>query len=96
MLDSELIQDVKLRRIRQMDSMTETQVRPPKPSRRTPIPSDWSDDDGEDDQARAPIAKHVLQEPQPSTSFGTYASQTLRRLNTYPKVLTLAEENWHF
>ena len=87
MSDGELIQDVKLRRIRQMDSMIETQVRPPKPSR-TPIPSDWDDDDGKDDQARDPIAKPVLQDPQPSTSFGTYASLALRRPNTYPKVLT--------
>ena len=86
--DGELIQDVKLRRIRQMDSMTETQVRPPKPSRRTPIPSDWSDGDGKDDQARPPIAKPVPQDPQPSTSFGTYPSQTLKRPDTYPKVLT--------
>ena len=86
MSDSELIQDVKLRRIKQMDSMTETQVR--KPSRRTPIPSDWSDDDGKDDQARAPIAKPVPQDPQLSTSFGTYASQTLRKPNTYLKLLT--------
>ena len=88
MSDGELMQDVKLGRIRQMDNMTETQVRLPKPSRKTPIPSDWSDDDGKDDQARAPIAKPVLQDPQPSTSFGTYASQTLRRPNTYLKVLT--------
>ena len=46
-----------------MDNITETQVKPPKSSRRTPIPSDWSDDDGKDDQARAPIAKPVLQDP---------------------------------
>ena len=46
MSDGELIQDIKLQKISQMDSMTETQVRPPKPSRQTPIPSDWSDDDG--------------------------------------------------
>ena len=59
MSDSEWIQDLKLRKIRQMDSMTETQVRTPRPSRRTPIPSDWSDDDGKGDQARAPIAKPV-------------------------------------
>ena len=57
MSDGELIQDVKLRRIRQMDSMTETQVRPPKPSRMTRLGL-------------------------------TYASQTLRRSNTYPKVWT--------
>ena len=88
MSDSQLIQDIKLRRIRQRDSRTETQVRPLKPSRRTPIPSDWSDDDGKDDQDRAPIAKPVLQDPKPSTSFAAYGSQTLRRPNTYPKVLT--------
>ena len=88
MSDGELIQDVKLRRIRQMDSMTETQFRH---SRRTPIPSDWSDDDGKDDQAMAPIAKPVLQDPKPSTSFGTYASHTLRRPNTYLKVLTFGK-----
>ena len=66
MSDSELIQDIKLRRIRQMDNMTETQVRPPKPSRRTPIPSDCSDDDGKHDQARAPIAKPIPQDPNPA------------------------------
>ena len=78
-----------------MDNTTETLVRPPKPSRRTPIPLDWSDDDRKDDQARAPIAKPVPPRPQPSASFGTYASQTLRGPNTYPKVLTFVEENWH-
>ena len=46
MLDSELIQDVRLRKIRQMDSKTETQVRSQKSSRRTPIPLDRIDDDG--------------------------------------------------
>ena len=30
----------------------------------------------------------IPQDPQPSTSFGTYASETLRRPNTCPKVLT--------
>ena len=35
-----------------------------------------------------PIAKSVPQDLQPSTSFGTYASETLRSPNTYPKVLT--------
>ena len=79
MSDSELIQDSKLRKNRQTDSMTEIQVRPPRPSRRTPIPSDWSDDDGNNDQARAPIAKPVPQDPQPSTSFGTYASETFKK-----------------
>ena len=56
MSDSELIQDIKLRKNRQRHSMTETQVRPPRPSRRTPIPSDRSEDDRKEDQARAPIA----------------------------------------
>ena len=88
MSDGKLIQDIKLRRHRERDNMTETQVRPPRPSRRTPIHSDWSDDDGKDDQARASIAKPTPQDPQPSTSFGTSASQTLRRPNTYPKVFT--------
>ena len=88
MSDGELLQSVKLRKIRPMDSMTETQVRPPKPGRKTPIPSDWSDDEGKDNQARALIAKPIPQDPQPSTSFGTYASQTLRIPNTYPNVLT--------
>ena len=46
--------------------------------------SDWSDDeDSEDNQARATIAKPMLQNPQPSKSSGT-----LRKPNTYPKVLT--------
>ena len=88
MSDGVLIQDIKLRRISQMDSMTETQIRLLKPSRRTPIPSEWSDDDRKDDQAKDPIAKPVPQDPQPSTSFGTYVSQTLRRPNTYLKLLT--------
>ena len=76
MSDSELIQDVKLRRLRERVNMTETQVRPPGPSRRTPIPSDWSDDDRKDNQARAPIAKPTPQDPQPSSSFSTSASKT--------------------
>ena len=89
MSDSELIQDIKLRRLRERDNTTEPQVSPTRPSRRTPIPSDWSDDDdGKDDQARAPIAKPIPQDAQPSTLIGTSTSQTLRRPNTYPKVLT--------
>ena len=75
-----------------MDNMTETQERPPKPDRRTPIPSDWSNSDGvKDNQARAPIAKTIPQDPQPSTLFGTYARETLRRPNTCPKVLTFGK-----
>ena len=66
MSDSELIQDIMLRKNRQTDSTTETQVRTPRPSRRTPIPSDQSDDDGKDDQARAPIAKPVPKDPKPA------------------------------
>ena len=58
--DTELIQDAKLRKARQMDNTIETMERLPKPDRRTPIPSDWSDsDDRKDDQARAPIAKTI-------------------------------------
>ena len=91
MSDDEMIQEVKLRKIRQMNSTTETQVRPPKPSGGTSILSDWSDDNGKDDQARTPIAKPVPQDPQPSTSFGT--RETLRRPNTYPKVLTFGRGN---
>ena len=52
-------------------------------------PSDWSNsDDGKDDQARVPITKTVPQDPQQSMPFGAYVSDTLRRPNTYPKVLT--------
>ena len=79
------------RHLEQMDntSIHDSQDRPPRPSRRTPIPSDWSDhEDSKDNLARAPIAKPVPQEPQPSTSSGTCASETLRKPNTHPKVLT--------
>ena len=79
MSDCELIQDIQLRRLRERDNMTKTQVRCPSPSRRTPIPSDWSDDDGKDNQARAPTAKPIPQDPQPSTSFSTSASQTFKK-----------------
>ena len=89
--DIQVVQDVQARHLEQMDntSMHDSQDRPPRPSRRTPIPSDWSDDeDGKDNQARAPIAKPVPQESQPSTSSDTHVSETLRKSNTYPKVLT--------
>ena len=75
---------------RRMDKVTETQARPPAWN---PIPLDWSDEEDENeknekvDQARAPIAKPILQDPQPSTSFGTYPSETL------PKLVILDEEN---
>ena len=84
--DIQVIQDVQARHVEQMDnpSTQDSQDRPPKPSRRPSYHSDWSDDeDGKDNQARDPIAKPMLQKPQPSTSSGT-----LRKPNTYPKVLT--------
>ena len=78
MSDREVIMDAKQRRT---DKATETQARP---SAWNPIPSDWSDDeDDKDDQARAPIAKPILQDPQPSTSFGTNPSETLPKVVTF-------------
>ena len=71
MSDREVIMDTKQRR---MDKVTETHFRPPTWNS---IPSDWSDDEDENDkdyQARAPITKPIPQDPQPSTSFGTYPS----------------------
>ena len=68
---------------KKMDKVTETQARLPAWN---PIPSDWSDDEDEsdkDDQARAPIAKPILQDPKPSTSFGTYSSETLPKVETF-------------
>ena len=67
---------------RKTDKVTETQVRPPTWN---PLPSDWSDDkeDDKDDQARAPIAKPIPEDAQPSTSFGTYPSATLLRVVTF-------------
>ena len=67
-----------------MDKVIETQARSPTWN---PLPSDLSDEDDDendkDDQARAPIAKPILQDPQPSTSFGTYPSATLPRVVTF-------------
>ena len=83
--DIHVIQDAQARHKEQMDnpSTDDCQDRPPKPSRRPSDHSDYSDDeDSKDNQARAPIAKPMLQNPQPSTSSGT-----LRKPNTYPKVL---------
>ena len=79
MSDREVIMDAKQRK---MDNATETQARPP---RRNPIPSDWSNDeeDNKDNEARALMAKHIPQDPQPSTSFGTYPSATLPRVLTF-------------
>ena len=80
MSDREVIMDAKQRR---MDKVTETQARPPTWNS---IPSDWSNDEDEndkDDQARAPIAKPIPQDPQPSTSFGTYPSATLPKVVTF-------------
>ena len=79
MSDREVILDAKQR----MDKVTETQARPPTWN---PIPSDWSDGEDKndkDDQARAPIAKPISQDPQPSTSFGTYPSATLPKVVTF-------------
>ena len=80
MSDREVTMDAKQRR---MDKVTETQARLPTWN---PIPLDWDDDEDEndkDDQARAPIAKPIPQDPQPSTSFGTYPSATLPKVVTF-------------
>ena len=81
MLDREVIRDAKQRKL---DKVTETQARPPIWN---PLPSDWSNEDDDkndkDDQARASIAKPLPQDPQPSTSFGTYSSATLLRVVTF-------------
>ena len=79
MSDREVIMDAKQRK---MDKVTETQARPP---RWNPLSSDWSNDeeDDKDDQARAPIAKPIPQDPQPNTSFGTYPNATLLRVVTF-------------
>ena len=80
MSDREVIMDTKQRKT---DKVTEIQARPPAWN---PIPSDWRDDEDEndkDDQARAPLAKPILQDPQPSTSFGTYSSETLPKVVTF-------------
>ena len=81
MSDREVIIDTKQRKT---DTVTETQARPPTWN---PIPSDWSDEDDDendkDDQARAPIAKPILQDLQASSSFGTYPSATLPRVVTF-------------
>ena len=81
MPDREVIMDAKQGKT---DKVTETQARPPT---RNPLPSDWSDEDDDEndkeDHARAPITKPILQDPQPSTSFGTYPSATLLRVVTF-------------
>ena len=67
----------------------DTQNRPPKPNRKVPDNSDWSNSETKkDNQARAPILKTPPQSPQPSTSFALYPSEAtpLRKPNTYPKV----------
>ena len=70
-------------------SAHDTQDRPPKPNRKPSYHSDWSDDeDGKDNQARAPIAKSMPLRPQPSIS-----SSILRKPKTYPKVLTFGRGN---
>ena len=76
MLEREVIRDAKQRKT---DNVTETQARPP---RWNTLPSDWSNDEenDKDNQARAPIAKPIQQDPQQCTSFGTYPSATLPRV----------------
>ena len=72
--DIQVIQDMQARHLEQTDnpSTYDSQDRPPKPCRRPSYHSDWSDDeDGKDNQARAPIAKTMPQRPQPNTSSGT-------------------------
>ena len=78
MSDREVIMDAKQRKT---DNGTETQAKPP---RWNLIPSDWSDneEDDKDDQARSPIAKPILQDPQSNTLLGTYPSATLPRVVT--------------
>ena len=77
--DNQFIQDIKLKRARQMDNASaavnnmETQNRPPKPNRKMLYHSEWSDSKNEkDNQARAPIPKTPPQSPQASTSFASY------------------------
>ena len=54
-----------------METQDPDQSRPPTPDKN--IPSDWSDsEDGKDNQARAKPLD--TQDPQPSTSFASYAS----------------------
>ena len=71
--DNEFIQDAKLKMAKEMDKdnipvIDPKQPRPPKPNRKIPHNSDWSDsEDGKDDQARAKPLD--IQDPQPSTSF---------------------------
>ena len=89
--DFKVIQDTQARHLEQTDNVSthHSKDRPPKPSRRPSYHSDWSDDeDGKDNQTRAPIAKTMPQRPQPSTSSGT-----LRKPKTYPKVLTCGRQN---
>ena len=82
--DNDLIQDAKLRMVRETeknnipitdaDIQNSDQSRLQTPSRQISHHSDWSDsEDGKDDQARAkPID---TKDPQPKTSFASYASE---------------------
>ena len=84
--DIQVIQHVQVRHVEQTNnpSTHDSQDRPPKPSRRPSYHSDWGDDkDGKDNQARAPTAKPMLQNP-PTQHIIWYP----KKPNTYPKVLT--------
>ena len=81
MLDSQFVQEQKMkiapkeitqnnipRTVRNKDMQDPKQCTPPKPSRKIPCNSDWSDsEDGNDDQARA--KPFDIQNPQPSTFY---------------------------
>ena len=81
MLDSQYVQEQKMkmaakettqnnvpRTVRNKDMQDHKQSRPPKPTRKIPCNSDWSDtEDGKDDQARS--KPFDIEGPQPSTSY---------------------------
>ena len=72
MSDREVIMDTKQRK---MDNVTETQARPP---RRNPIPSDWFDDeeDDQDNQARVPWQNLYCKTPNPALHLAPTPVQT--------------------
>ena len=89
MSESQFVQDAKLKIAKETDRdntpvterTTETQnpkqSRPSAPSRQISHHSDWRDlEDGKDDQARAKPFD-TQEDPQPSTSFASYASDAM-------------------
>ena len=69
--DIQVIQNMQARHLEQTDnaSIYDSQDRPPKPSRRPPCHSDWSNSDNDkDSQAQAPPTSPPRQDPQPTTS----------------------------